>query len=305
VCNHPPCQEAALLRLRIPQALDRLKGSVTDAVPPDLIEQLCRELGHPGRDRDLGPVVTTHRFLQQVLHGNTAAAHRRRLSGLDFTDSAYCQARGRLPVELLQRLQQAVTDGRRADGDDRPEARWRGHRTFFLDGSSCSRPDTPELPEHFGQPPGQAAGCGFPVAHLLALFDARRGYLLQATARPRNTHDLSGAPALHAQLRAGAVLVGDRAFGSYAHLALCRRRGRYGLFRAHQRQSVRFRPGRAHAPAGGAAKGRAGKPRSRWLQRLGRRDQRVEYFKPKERPEWLTAAAYAALPASIVVRALR
>jgi hypothetical protein len=289
----------------IPQALARIKGRLTDSVPPALIEQLCRDLGHRWRDRDLGPVVTTHLFLQQVLHGNTAVAHLRRLSGLDFTDAAYCQARARLPLELLQRLQQAVTDGLRADGDDRPETRWHGHRTFFLDGSNFSMPDTPELRAHFGQPSGQAEGCGFPVAHLLALFDARRGYLVKALARPLDSHDLSGTPALHPALRRGDVLVGDRAFGSYAHLALCRRRGLDGLFRAHQRQIVDFRPGRAPVAPGTSAKGKAGQPRSRWLKRLGQRDHLVEYFKPQERPAWLTEAEYAALPESMVVRELR
>jgi hypothetical protein len=291
--------------LSISQALDRIKGAVTDAVPPDLIERLCRAVGHRWRDRDLGPVLTTHLFLQQVLHGNTAVGHLRRLSALPFTDAAYCQARARLPLALLRRLQQAVTEGLREGAAERPEARWRGHRTFFLDGSSFSMPDTPPLRAHFGQPTGQAEGCGFPVAHLLALFDARRGYLLRAAAHPLHTHDLSQAAAAHAELRAGDVLVGDRAFGSYAHLALCQRRGVHGLFRAHQRQIIDFRPGRAHVPPGGSAKGRAGLPRSRWLRRLGRRDQLVEYFKPKERPEWLTAEQYAALPESIVVRELR
>jgi hypothetical protein len=283
--------------LSIADALERIKGRVTDAVPEELIRRLALAAGHRWRDRDLGPVVTTHLFLQQVLHGNTAVAHLRRLSGLDFTDAAYCQARARLPLELLRRLQDAVTDGLRQDGDERPEARWLGHRVFLLDGSSFSMPDTPELREHFGQPSGQAEDCGFPVAHLMALFDARRGYLLRAMAQPLYTHDMSQAAALHAEPRAGDVLVGDRAFGSYAHLALCQERSLHGLFRAHQRQIVSFRPGRRH--------GAQGRPTSRWLRRLGRRDQRVEYFKPKGRPEWMTAEQYAALPASIVVRELR
>jgi hypothetical protein len=291
--------------LSIPQALARIKGQVTAAVPPALIDRLCRELGHRWRNRDLTPVVTTHLFLQQVLHGNTAVAHLRRLSGLDFTDSAYCQARARLPLALLERLQQAVTADLTQEGADQPETRWRGHRAFFLDGSSFSMPDTPQLQAHFGQPSGQAAGCGFPVAHLMVLFDARRGYLRKACARPLHTHDMSQAAALHAELRPGDVLVGDRAFGSYAHLALCQQRGLHGLFRAHQRQIVSFRPGRAHVPPGTSPKGQAGQPRSRWLKRLGRRDQLVEYFKPKERPDWLTAEQYAALPESIVVRELR
>jgi hypothetical protein len=283
--------------LSIADALQRIKGRVTDAVPEELIRRLCREAGHRWRDRDLGPVVTTHLFLRQVLHGNTAVAHLRRLSGLDFTDSAYCQARARLPLPLLRRLQQAVTDGLRRGGDERPEARRLGHRVFLLDGSAFSMPDTPELQKRFGQPSGQAEGCGFPVAHLMALFDARRGYLVRAEAQPLYTHDMSQAAALHGELRAGDVLVGDRAFGSYAHLALCRGRGLHGLFRAHQRQVVSFRLGRRH--------GAKGRPTSRWLRRLGRRDQWVEYFKPKARPGWMTAEQYAALPASLVVRELR
>ena len=76
-------------------------------------------------------------------------------------------------MELLQRLQHAVTDNLRADGDERPDGRWLGHRVFLLDGSSFSMPDTPALRQHFGQPAGQAEGCGFPTAHLMALFDAQ------------------------------------------------------------------------------------------------------------------------------------
>jgi hypothetical protein len=291
--------------LSIPQALDRIKGRLTDSVPAPLIERLCRDLAYRWRDRDLGPVVTTHLFLRQVLHGNAAVAHLRRLSGLDFTDSAYCQARARLPLELLQRLQRAVTDDLRADGDDRPESRWLGHRVFLLDGSGFSMPDTDALRRHFGQPGGQAPGCGFPVAHLMTLFDARRGYLLRAGARPLETHDMSQAAALHTELKGGDVLVGDRAFASFAHLALCLRQGIHGLFRAHQRQIIDFRPRRPHLPPRTSAKGQAGKPRSRWLKRLGPCDQWVEYYKPKERPEWMTVEDYASLPESIVVRELR
>jgi hypothetical protein len=45
--------------------------------------------------------------------------------------------------------------------------------------------------------------------------------------------------------------------------------------------------------------------RSRWLRRLGKHDQLVEYFQPKERPDWMSAKAYAELPESIVVREVR
>jgi hypothetical protein len=287
----------------IPEALDRIKDSLTDSIPPELIEQLCRQLRHRWRDRDLGPVVTTHLFLRQILHGNTAIAHLRRLSGLDFSDSAYCQARIRLPLAFFQELQRAVAEGLQAEGADRPETRWRGPRLFLLDGSSFSMPDTDELRGHFGQPSGQVEGCGFPVAHLMALFDAKRGCLLEASAQPLNTHDLSQVPAMHQRLKPDDVLLGDRAFGSYAHLALGQQQGLHGLFRAHQKQIVDFRPGRPHvAPGQKAVKGR---PRSRWLKPLGPQDQLVEYHKPKECPEWMTPQQYEALPRSLVVRELR
>jgi hypothetical protein len=286
--------------LTFADALHQIKGQLTDAVPEELIRRLARAVGHRWRDRDLGPVVSTHLFLQQVLHGNVAVGELRHLSGLDFTEPGYCQARARLPRALLERLQQAVTRTLEAATEVPTEQRWHGHRVFFLDGSSFSMPDTPELQAYFGQPGGQAAGCGFPVAHLMTRFDAVTGYLLQTAALPLRSHDLSGVAAMHADLCPDDVLVGDRAFGSYAHWALCRQRGVHGLFRAHQKQIICFRPHRAMA-----RKGEKGKPRSRWLQRLGKHDQLVEYYKPKKRPDWMTAEEYAQLPESLVVRELR
>ncbi len=291
--------------LSMTAALARIKGRAADAVPAELIQCLCREVGHRWRDRDLGPVVTTHLFLQQVLHGNVAVAELRRLSGLSFTEAAYCQARARLPRALLERLQQSVTDTLAAASDVRPTELWHGHRVFLLDGSGFSMPDTPALQAQFGQPGGQAAGCGFPVAHLMTRFDAATGLLLRTAVLPLRSHDLAGVPAMHADLRADDVLVGDRAFGSYAHLALCRQRGVHGVFRAHQKQIISFRPHRRHATARSRTEGRTGLPSSRWLARLGTHDQLVEYSKPKERPSWLTEAQYAALPETLVVRELR
>jgi hypothetical protein len=78
----------------------------------------------------------------------------------------------------------------------------------------------------------------------------------------------------------------------------------YGVFRAHQKLIISFRPGRAcNGP--GTGKHRKGLPCSCWLRQLGVRDQLVEYFKPKTCPVWLSPAAYAALPASLTLRELR
>ena len=48
-----------------------------------------------------------------------------------------------------------------------------------------------------------------------------------------------------------------------------------------------------------------GLPRSRYVKRLGRRDQLVEYSKPKQQPKWMDDATWATLPETLLVRELR
>jgi hypothetical protein len=284
------------------RALERVQQNLHQYLCPDLVLAAYRAAGLRWRNRVLDPLTTVRLFVLQILHGNTAASHLRRLHPVPFTDSAYCQARARLPLAALQHLVRGLLAAVRPllDGDD---GRWRGHRTFHVDGSGFSMPDTPELQEAFGQPPGQAAGCGFPVAHVLTLFHAGLGFLLNVLAAPLRTHDLALAPFLHPELEPGDVLVGDRAFCSFAHFALLSRRMLHGVFRAHQRLRVDFRPGRPHNRPG--HKWRKGRPTSRWRKRLGPTDQLVEWLKPEARPRWMDAETFAALPASLLVRELR
>jgi Transposase DDE domain len=283
-------------------AVQRIKAEVAHWLTPDSIRDLCKTLGYTWRERVLDPVTTVHLFLLQILHGNTACSHVPRLGGVPCSGEAYCQARARLPLALFRCLTFLVGDRLRGPIED--EGRWHGHRTFLADGSSSSMPDTPELQKHFGQPGAQKPGCGFPVMHLLAMFHAATGFLIQIAAAPLRTHDMSRIGQLHPDLAEGDVLVGDRAFCSFAHLALLAARKVLGVFRVHQKQIVDFRP---HRPAASRSRkrGEKGLPSSRWLKRLGRHDQLVEYSKPKERPVWMTVEQCAALPATIIVRELR
>jgi hypothetical protein len=164
-------------------------------------------------------------------------------------------------------------------------------------------PDTPELQAHFGQPGGQAKGCGFPIAHILALFHAGTGLLLEVIAAPLRSHDMAGVLGILPLLMAGDVLVADRGFCSFAHLALLMAKGAHAVFRLHQKQIVDFTPGRAHAQPRKAAP--KGMPRSRWVSACGLMDQVVEYFKPAQRPKWMSEDEYRVLPESIMVRELR
>jgi hypothetical protein len=164
----------------------------------------------------------------------------------------------------------------------RDEHLWHGHRTFHADGSTFSMPDTPELRKAFGTPAGQKEGCGFPVAHLLCLFSAGTGILLGTWAAPLRTGDLEDTPEAHMLLDRGDILIGDDSFSGYVHLAMLVRDGLHGLFPVHHKRIVDFTRGRPHTSEGKDAV--AGMPRSRWVRSLGKEDQLVEYFKPKEKP---------------------
>jgi hypothetical protein len=283
-------------------ALRQIRDDIATVLSPDTLHALCEQVGHTWRERVLDPVATIHLFVLQILHRNTACAHLPRLTGRTFTPSAYCQARSRLLLAVLQELLARVADAVRplvggADG------RWRGLRTFFVDGSGVSMPDTPALQAAFGQPTNQAPGCGFPVARVLGLFHAGTGLLLKLLTAPLRSHEMAQATGTHDTLRPGDVLVGDRAFGTFAHLAVLIRRGLHGVFRNHQNRIVDFRPGRPHAVPGSHL-GHAGQPRSRWVRSLGPSDQLVDWYRPQTRPHWLTVEEYAALPRLLRVREL-
>ena len=287
-------------------AVARLKCAADPlgAVGRGSVEAVCGELGHAWRDRTLDPATTIALFVQQVLHGNCPCSEVRHLAagGPSFTPGAYCQARSRLPLSVYRSLLTRVVDAALPHTREAGH-RWRGHRVFHVDGTTFSMPDTPGLQRAFGQPAAQAPGCGFPAAHLLVLFSASTGLLLDAAAGPLYTGDIGVAAGMHPHLGEGDVLVGDDAFGTYAHLALLLRDGLHGLFPVHHSRIVDFTPRRPHCPEGRRAV--EGVPRSRWVGSLGRDDQLVEWFKPKTRPLWMTKRAYAELPGSITVRELR
>lgn len=270
----------------ISAALARIKQELDQLITPQQVEQICREHKHVYRTRKLDPLTTIRLFAQQVLNGNTAISHLPRLSKMRFDPSAYCDARARLPLGVLEALLRHTADAGRDELDANRRGLWLGcHRTWLLDGSSCSMPDTPALQAVFGQPGMQKPGVGFPVAHLLAMFDAYSGMVMDVIAAPLRTADFAQAPLVHPLMGAGDIAIADRAFCSYVHVALLAARGVHAVFRLHQRIVAPF---------------------DRPQAQDGRQDQLVEWRKPAKKPPWMTdQAAFDALPATMTVRVLR
>jgi hypothetical protein len=290
---------------RIVTILGRLRQDLAAELSADAIRQACQEETYSWRDRLLNPVTTVYLFMIQILHGNTACQHVVHFGRWNFTDSAYCAARKRLPLGVFRRLAGRVAERVRTTAT--AASTWHGHRVWLLDGSSFSMPDTPELQTAFGQPGGQRRGCGFPVAKFLALFDLATGMLLRVEPAPLRSHEMSRCAVATAGLLPGDVVLGDRGFCSYAHIAILLNRELHGVFRAHQRQIIDFTPGRPRA-AGEKAKGRREatiRPHSRWVLSQGDLDQVVIWYKPKSKPRWMSKDEYASLPGEITVRELR
>jgi hypothetical protein len=291
----------------VPSTLARIKEDLQTFIPKESIVDACRKVGHRWRQRVLGPVETIQLFIVQVLYFNTAMTHLRHLSKAVVKPPAYCRARMRLPLAVLEMLLLESARKMRSEGSP-PRQLWCGLRALLVDGSSTIAPDTLDSQKAFGRPKCCKHGCGFPVPKVLGLFDAFSGLMLQTLAFPLYTHEQSKVWMLHGLLQAGDLLVGDRGFCSFVHLAMLFGRGVHGLFRIHQKQIVDFRPHRKYRrkyPKGRKVSGRS-MPRSRFVRRLGKHDQIVEWFKDAiNRPQWMSKQQFALLPQSLKVRELR
>lgn len=287
----------------IAAALRRFKRDPLGVIKRRVVEQSCREHQYAWRERELDPTLTIAYFAQQIIQGNTPCSEVRHIAGRSFSASAWCQARARLPLAVYQSILTRVCEAAMPQ-THQPQHLWRGHRTFHVDGSSFSMPDTSELRRVFGQPSGQRVGCGFPTAHLLVLFNAATGLIIDAFASPLRSGDVSQASEYLAHLNAGDILIGDDSFSGYAHFALLLQANLHGLFPNHHRRIIDFTPGRAHTKVSGKHVA-AAQPRSRWIKSLGKDDQLVEWFKPSSAPAWMSEEDYDALPESITVREIR
>ena len=140
----------------------------------------------------------------------------------------------------------------------------------------------------------------------MLLIDHRSGLLLDCHDTHVDTHDAAVASKVHGALREGDVVLGDDAFGTYAHLALLLQANTHAIMPVHHMRRVDFTPGREHvAMKHNSKKDSVGKTRSKLVKTLGEMDQIVEWFKPPRRPDWMDEQQWAEIPDSIQVRETR
>jgi hypothetical protein len=98
----------------------------------------------------------------------TSQAHISLLGARVFTPEACCQARaGLLPLAVFRGILQGLLKAVAPDVD--ATGSWLGHRTFLLDGSSFSIPDTAKNRKEYPLTYNQKPGTGFPVSRIGAI----------------------------------------------------------------------------------------------------------------------------------------
>lgn len=238
------------------------------------------------------PAVTLWAFLSQVLHTDamrscTAAVARVvvllvALGKKPCSDntSAYCRARSKLPVAVLQRLTTELAHG--CEQRLPKQWLWKGRHVQLVDGTTVSMPDTPDNQKAYPQPDTQAAGVGFPLARVVVLLSLATAMLQGMAMGPyqgKETGETALLRELFAYLNRGDVLLADRYYCSYFMIALLQELGMDVVVRMHQCRAYDFQRGR----------------------RLGSGDHVVKWFKP-QRPTWMEEETYARLPTMIAVR---
>lgn len=270
-------------------SLLQLDGLLAPYLPAGLLAQA--DEGPNSRERVYTVRRTFFGFLYQVLKPDCTCREIVRqilaLRALESTadtsrpgTSAYCQARQRLPWDLLVRLRRAL-----AARAERGCELWKGFRVKVIDGTGVSLPDTAENQGPYPQPGGQQPGCGFPYLKLVGVFSLATGALLDYAKGNKHQHELGLLQKLLDTFRAEELVLADRGFSTYALMALLWQRKVQSLFRLHHARPGDFRKGK----------------------RLGKRDRLLVWPMPAnwQKPRFIPKRLWQRLPQTLTVRMVR
>ena len=204
-----------------------------DQVEPEKI------FGEEGsRDRIYTAAVTFWAMLGQVLRGGALrdgvaevrASHRGSDSTLPSAKTgSYSDARARLPLEAITQVHERVLAKMIA-----PSTLLEGRRILAVDATSVQLADTSANQASFPQPSNQAQGCGFPVMQVVALFDLDTSAMVKLAHSPLRVDEAGLFQVeLMNRLKENDILLGDRYYGTYYHIAKLQAQSADGLFRLH------------------------------------------------------------------------
>jgi hypothetical protein len=283
-------EQVRRFRARFVQSVGAVLG---DVIPAGLLVQWITEEVGAYRERVYGPFATLVLFIEQVLGADHSCqdAVARGLSArtaqgqapCSLNTAAYCKARWRLPLGLLERLAREV--GSRLCESQPAVWRWRGREVKLVDGTTVSMPDTSANQARFPQHRGQKPGLGFPMARLVAVVSLSAGAVLEwATdaCKGKNTGETALLWRLMPHLQRGDVIIADGYYCGYFMIAGLIAHGVDLVMPQHHLRTTDFRRGRP----------------------LGVRDHVVTWERPP-RPKWMDEPTYQTMPETLVMRECR
>jgi hypothetical protein len=273
--------------------LSQLESSLAPALPGGLFTRSAAA-AH-SRERIFTLARTVWSWLWQILQRNTACREvvrqmqallaAQELEPCAEDTGAYCQARQKLELGLLQQLfaASAQSAGQAAPAERRPLLQGRPLRV--IDGTTTHLADTPAHRLAFPPSSSLPAGTGFPVLRLSVLFSLQSGALVAQATGSLQTNELHLLRPLQAHLPPGTILLGDRAYGQFVIAATLQQAG-VDLLSAVPTRNRKVDFGTAHT-------------------HLGPGDALFVWKKPKRCSKLLTPEQWAALPTELTVRLVR
>jgi hypothetical protein len=270
--------------------LAQIEQTLAPALPDELLRKPAG--GHHSRQRIFPLPRTFWCWIWQIFQANTSCREVvRQVQALlalghngapDESTSAYCQARGKLPMPLLE--QAFAASGRSAEKLAPAHRLLQGRPVKIADGSSVRLHDTPKNRAAFPTSPNQFGGPCFPLLRILGLFSLASGALLAQLTSSLKTGELRLLMALKAHFQPRDILVADRAYGHYTLIYWLNTLGVDLLARLDARsRRVDFRTA---------------------SQRLGPKDGLFIWHKPKIPSTLLSPQQWVQVPETITVRLL-
>jgi hypothetical protein len=214
-------------------------AALEELLPDQEIEAICRETGHAWRRRQLPPGPTVRSMVYRGLNPDhsiaAVLADLGALLGPDTptpTDSAWCQARSRLPQAVL--LELILREALRARRRFGREHRWHGRHVFRVDGSTVSMPDEPSLVKTFGYANTRHGPSRFPVARITFLQLAGLEVIWDYRLDEYTCDEDAQFHGLWERLPSGCICLLDRKFCSFHNLAKLRQRTIHVVCPLHQ-----------------------------------------------------------------------
>jgi hypothetical protein len=146
----------------------------------------------PHRERLYPPTDTLSLFMAQSLNPDSACqqvvnrhAVERVANGLKPCSThtgAYCKARQRLPLAMVQSLTRET--GQQIAQQAQPNWLWLGRTVKLMDGTTVTLPDTPMNQAMYPQQSNQKPGLGFPIVRVVGVLCVATGAVLDAAIGP-------------------------------------------------------------------------------------------------------------------------